>query len=473
MSGQNLRLKSWLAVGALAWSPLVGPAWSAPAQQLGGSPSAADRRQKVAVLELHDAAAVGEVAARFLSERLRGAALQLPAQGWFVITRENLVALLPPGTRLADCLAECEVETGRNIGADVIVTGEIISLNGQLRATLNAHRVDTGQLLTQQVGAAEDLAGLEVALDQAGARLFSKLIGDDPATRGSGTLSVTGHKGLMVQVDGIAKGLLPLINSPISAGGHAVVVEGPCHRRWAQNVYIEAGKSQAINLNPPPLTAHVTFKVTDVDRQIVSASVTADGEPLGRSPGPLAVPVCAQSLTVQSLDSYTVYRVALDPAQLGLAPDGYVEVDVRLAPPPRPQEPVAQAPTPKAPGPKSPWSKPAQPKRRSSEDRPLRVLNLEDYPGVQAIGTVCGLFVLIGVIGLIAGANPSKDTTDGEASQALAMGGAFTGLGIAGLVGTFIYMRAERESTAGSSPVGPAPLSLPAWTPGLSLSLPF
>jgi hypothetical protein len=50
-----------------------------------------------------------------------------------VMTKENILLLLPEKHGdLADCEADCEVETGRRIGADLIVTGEVLKFGDEL-----------------------------------------------------------------------------------------------------------------------------------------------------------------------------------------------------------------------------------------------------------------------------------------------------------------------------------------------------
>ena len=43
---------------------------------------------------------------------------------------------------------ECEVETGRNIGADLIIAGDVLKLDGQYLLTLKLYATDSGNLLS-------------------------------------------------------------------------------------------------------------------------------------------------------------------------------------------------------------------------------------------------------------------------------------------------------------------------------------
>ena len=49
------------------------------------------------------------------------------------MTQENIEVLLPPNTKLEDCTSECQVETGRTIGARYIITSEVLRFGSSLR----------------------------------------------------------------------------------------------------------------------------------------------------------------------------------------------------------------------------------------------------------------------------------------------------------------------------------------------------
>src|SRR5262249_3140111 len=61
--------------------------------------------------------------ARYFTDLVRAAVLKFAPQ-LDVMTRENLLVLLKStGKDLANCEGECEVDTGRRIGADAIISG--------------------------------------------------------------------------------------------------------------------------------------------------------------------------------------------------------------------------------------------------------------------------------------------------------------------------------------------------------------
>jgi TolB-like protein len=99
--------------------------------------------------------------AGFLSDVVRGALLSaLP--GVDVIDRDNLLILLQAsGKSLADCEGECEVETGRRIGADLVVSGELLRFGRQLKLSLRLHETASGKLLSSAVAAGDTVDQLE------------------------------------------------------------------------------------------------------------------------------------------------------------------------------------------------------------------------------------------------------------------------------------------------------------------------
>ena len=128
---------------------------------------------RLAVLELSRPKAVTAPAARYLSDLIRGALVE-GSKGWLVMTRENLRAHLPPGVELAACEGDCVVSTARNIGADAVVSGEIVDFKGDLRVLLKLHSTADGALMaTARSGG--NLTQLEAAIPTLVAPLVNAL----------------------------------------------------------------------------------------------------------------------------------------------------------------------------------------------------------------------------------------------------------------------------------------------------------
>src|SRR5207253_575129 len=62
------------------------------------------------------------------------------------------------------CEGECEVETGRRVGADLVISGEIGSLGSSLTISLRLHDARSGQLLGAGSGNAHSPEELDAAL---------------------------------------------------------------------------------------------------------------------------------------------------------------------------------------------------------------------------------------------------------------------------------------------------------------------
>src|SRR5438445_13592432 len=116
--------------------------------------------QFLAVLEFRDKVPPEQrIDAAYLSDQVRSAVKELlPAVK--VITRENMLVLLQAsGKDLASCEGECEVDTGRRIGADLVVSGELLRFGSQYKLNMKLHDTRSGELLSGAVasGATADV----------------------------------------------------------------------------------------------------------------------------------------------------------------------------------------------------------------------------------------------------------------------------------------------------------------------------
>ena len=134
--------------------------------------------KKLAVLEFHNYTEISDPEAMFLTDLVRGEAVRvLPPAEFLVMTRESLFELLPPGKTLTDCVGECEVETGRLIGADYIVSGELIQFGDSLRLSLKLFETQTSRLLGTQTVKAGAVEELEEPIRTSSSALFRKIGG--------------------------------------------------------------------------------------------------------------------------------------------------------------------------------------------------------------------------------------------------------------------------------------------------------
>jgi TolB-like protein len=112
------------------------------------SVSAAERL-RVAVLEF-DAGQLGAEKAidrTYFSDLIRGK-IRKAAPALFVMTRESTLQILgASGKKAEDCEGECEVETGRLLGADYVVSGRMTKVGSRYLLTLRLHRTSDGELI--------------------------------------------------------------------------------------------------------------------------------------------------------------------------------------------------------------------------------------------------------------------------------------------------------------------------------------
>ena len=94
-----------------------------------------------------------------LSDQSRSAALEvLGTDDYLIMTRENIHQVLSDMGKDIECVSgECEVETGRNIGADYVVTGDIMRIDEVFVLTIKLYDTSTGGLLSTQVIQAEKM----------------------------------------------------------------------------------------------------------------------------------------------------------------------------------------------------------------------------------------------------------------------------------------------------------------------------
>ncbi len=112
----------------------------------------------------------------YLSDLIRKAATDsLGVRAWYVLSRENILAGLPPGTDLNDCVDECEVKTAQTVGADIVVSGDVRDFGGELRATLKLHDAESGALVVTETAKGVSLKSLEGALEAAASAMFVSL----------------------------------------------------------------------------------------------------------------------------------------------------------------------------------------------------------------------------------------------------------------------------------------------------------
>src|SRR5437016_10785117 len=132
----------------------------------------------VSVLELRNKQQLRDgpgIDAGYVADRLRAEVLGAGIDAR-VISRENMLVLLQAqGKQLADCEGECEVETGRRIGADLVVSGEILRVGESLKASIRLHETRSGTLVAAATAAGSTAEELDSRLGSAVRQLVAPL----------------------------------------------------------------------------------------------------------------------------------------------------------------------------------------------------------------------------------------------------------------------------------------------------------
>jgi hypothetical protein len=131
--------------------------------------------QRIATLGLSNQSkqVVTQEEVSYLSNLIRQAAARLPQDHFSVITQENIRLMLPPDQTLEDCIKDCQISTGRAIGADYIITGEVFKFGQSIRMTLQLYESKTGILKSTDQVSADQLDALEKPLQIATLGLFT------------------------------------------------------------------------------------------------------------------------------------------------------------------------------------------------------------------------------------------------------------------------------------------------------------
>jgi len=134
----------------------------------------------LAVLEIVPTSEVEELTIseyRLLSNELRRQAVNiLPAKELTVLTRDGIIALIPPDEKEAECLAEsCAVDIGRAIGVEYISTGQVAKFAGKLSLTVELYETMGGRLLGSFLTYGTSIEGLMETIKAESPAMFEKV----------------------------------------------------------------------------------------------------------------------------------------------------------------------------------------------------------------------------------------------------------------------------------------------------------
>ncbi len=113
---------------------------------------------------------------RHLTDELRTRARTSLPGDYTILTRDNIIQLLPPDEEDAKCLAEgCAVDIGRAIGAEYVTQSSIGKFGKMLTLTVELYESTSGNMLGSFVTESENIMGLLGTIRQEAPALFAKI----------------------------------------------------------------------------------------------------------------------------------------------------------------------------------------------------------------------------------------------------------------------------------------------------------
>jgi hypothetical protein len=215
--------------------------------------------KRLAVIEFTGAAAQPSVLSAITDQARGAAATELKGRDFTVMTKESMAVLLKDQGKSAACAeGECEVEVARNIGADLVLTGEVLVIEGTYIVTLKLHDVRTAALLGTRNATGKGQLELFNGVSGAGRVLLRKALGLPDST-------VTGPIDEPLATDAPVPGAMLVTFAPSSGSDSWTLLDGggkplcrlPC-QRWVPpasgySVQLDAARKQDIlRVSVPP-----------------------------------------------------------------------------------------------------------------------------------------------------------------------------------------------------------------------------
>jgi hypothetical protein len=234
-----------------------------------------------------------------LSDQSRIAASNLlPNDSYQVITRESMLQLLKDNGKDVSCMSgECEIEIGRNIGADYIITGDVLKVEEGYFITLKLHASDSGAMLrgeevqAQSIGEAIEntktgsvkllVVGLNLSREDAAQNGFVDNNNDEDWDIGENEQGVvefnSSPKGAIVLVDGDLICRTTPCSKNVPLGKRSIVVQKERYYSWQKTISVENGTKVHAEMEPK-------FGYLDIASEIKGVEIHLDGSKLGITP---------------------------------------------------------------------------------------------------------------------------------------------------------------------------------------------
>ncbi len=132
---------------------------------------------------------------QYLTNVLREQAVkELPAkQGFTIMTRENINAMLPPGKAIEDCEGSCLAETGKNIAADYVCQARVGQFGSKLTLSAELYETAGNKLIASFNGRGANVEELLTLIESKSTEFFHAIkdLNDPVAANPSSALDTT------------------------------------------------------------------------------------------------------------------------------------------------------------------------------------------------------------------------------------------------------------------------------------------
>lgn len=242
--------------------------------------------KRLAVLEFRGVGMEQEVLLLFSNEVRSGVINIIDKETMMVMTRESTEMILKDMGKDIGCIeGSCEVEIGREIGADYIITGSIVELDSDYVLTLMLHDTHTAELLSSESTDASDFKALRKNTSALSQKLLRKGFDseeeeidviDDDFSRGVVYFDST-PEGANVRLNGKLLCQTTPCSKEVSLRDHKITMEKESYKTEEKSLDLKKGDKVNFKLSPDFGYLNVSSSVKDIE-------VLLDGQPLGTLP---------------------------------------------------------------------------------------------------------------------------------------------------------------------------------------------
>jgi hypothetical protein len=202
---------------------------------------------------------------QYLTNMLREQAVQeLPAElNFTIMTRENIMMMLPPGKSIEDCEGSCLAETGKNIAADYVAQARIGKVGSNISISVELYETAGSKLVASFNGLGADVDALMAVIKAKAPEFFRKARGGatgivrtgfDGAENQSFVVNVsTNPQGASLSIDGrpVRQCMATPCQIMVDAGDHRFVAVLD-HHEDAEGLVTVSANNQEITLDLVP-----------------------------------------------------------------------------------------------------------------------------------------------------------------------------------------------------------------------------